>query len=60
MLTAVGLDDDVAGDIVTEDHGGNEGEGEEVKVTGEQTEDCSSDEDVKDVEAHSDNQLAVG
>ena len=59
MLAAIGLDDDVAGDVVTEDHETNEGEGEVVEVTGEEAEDCSSDDDMKNVETHSDNQLAV-
>ena len=59
MFAAVSLDDDVAGDVVSEDHNTNEGHREVVEVASEQAEDCSSEENVEDVETHPHNQLAV-
>ena len=60
MFAPVSLDDDVADDVVAEDHGSNEGEGEVVKVGGQEGQDGSPADDVKNVEDHSDHQLTVG
>ena len=60
VFAPVRLDDDVADDVVADDHGSNEGERDVVKVGGEQGQDGSSADDVENVENHPDNQLAVG
>ena len=59
MFATVSLDYDVADDVVTDDHGANEGDGEEVEVAGQNTQDCSSTDDVKNIETHSNYQLTV-
>ena len=60
VFASVRLDDDVADDVIEEDHGSNEGEGKVVEVGGQEGQDGSPADDVENVENHPDNQLAVG
>ena len=59
MFASISLDHDVGDNVVDDDHEGDESNGEVLEVAGEETDDDTSADDVKNVEEHSHDQLTV-
>ena len=59
MFASISLDHDVGDNVVDDDHEGDESNGEVLEVAGEETDDDTSADDVKNVEKHSHDQLTV-
>ena len=52
MFASISLDHDVGDNVVDDDHEGDESNGEVLEVAGEETDDDTSADDVKNVEKH--------
>ena len=59
MFASISLDHDVGDNVVDDDHKGDESNGEVLEVAGEETDDDTSADDMKNVEKHSHDQLTV-
>ena len=59
MFASISLDHDVGDNVVDDDHEGDESNGEVLEVAGEETDDDTSADDMKNVEKHSHDQLTV-
>ena len=59
MFASIRLDHDVGDNVVDDDHEGDESNGEVLEVAGEETDDDTSADDVKNVEKHPHDQLTV-